>query len=97
MINVIISFEVHPQSIEEVKELIQTFIAEIKKNEPETYTYRSFQDSESPTSFVHVMTFANEEAQLQHRNSAHCKAFVTALYPKCTKEPKAKSFYEIKN
>ena len=96
MVHVIITFTIDPAySLEDVKGIIQEFIVAIRQNEPDTLLYRSFQEVEDPYNFYHIMTFANTEAQLLHRNSTYCSHFVKQLYPFCSEAPIAKSLAEI--
>lgn len=96
MIHVIIPFEVYLKDIDKVKEIIRTFLRKIKENELDTLVYKSFQQKDQPEKFIHIMTFANEEAQNKHRNSPWCKTFVDQLYPKCKALPQPTSLQEIK-
>lgn len=89
MIHVFIHFQVKEESLDDAEVVIEQFIESIRENEPGTIMYRSFQQSDLPEKFVHIMTFENAEAQKFHRNSTYCKAFVKALYPLCLEAPKA--------
>ena len=82
-----IEFEVASEKMSEAKTIIQTFISNIRAHEPGTRMYTSLQDAARPTRFVHVMIFQDEEAQLQHRNSAYVKEFTQKLYPICVVTP----------
>lgn len=95
MKHVIIPFTVKSESMETVETIIKKFISEIEKNEPGTLMYKSFQQTDEPAKFVHVMTFADEEAEKIHRQTDHCKHFVERLYPLCTEMPRATEYNEI--
>jgi len=94
MIHIIIPFTVKTESLETVKALLSKFISAIKKNEPGTLLYKSFQQTDVPAKFIHFMTFA-DRAEETHRATKHCKEFVEALYPLCIELPKSSSFNEI--
>lgn len=95
MINVIIPFQIQPESVKEGIALIEQFVRQVSENEPETIFYKSFQDQKEPTKFVHVMSFANDTAQLKHKQSDYCTNFVKGLYPICLAKPEAKLYTEI--
>ncbi len=95
MKHVFVPYKVKPDAVETVKVIIGKFISEIKKNEPGTLFYRSFQEEEDPTSFVHIMAFSNEEAENLHKESAYCRGFTDVLYPLCAVMPKPVSYLEI--
>ena len=88
MINIKIEFVIKPnESLEFVGKIVKEFINNIRKNEPATIEYTSFQYKDNERHFVHFMTFTDEDAQLKHRNTAYCQDFVSKLYPLCEKEP----------
>lgn len=95
MINVIIPFTVKTESLETVKIHVQDFISDIKKNEPGTLMYKSFQQKEDPEKFIHIMTFVDDNAETNHRQSSYCKYFVDKLYPLCTEMPSPAEYNEI--
>jgi quinol monooxygenase YgiN len=95
MIHVIIPFTVKTESVEIVKTLIKKFVSAIKKKEPGTLLYKSFQQTDAPTKFIHFMTFTDKAAEENHRVTEHCKKFVETLYPLCTELPKSSTFNEI--
>ncbi len=78
-----------------VKGIIREFINQIKANEAETVTYRSFWETDNPRQFFHLMSFENEEAHQKHRNSAYCNDFVSQLYPLCEEAPEAINLGEV--
>lgn len=92
MIHVIIPFEVKPEAVNEAVALITEFVSQVKANESGTLTYRSFQDGDVASRFVHVMSFADKASQDDHRNSAYCQHFVERLYPLCTLVPDSKVY-----
>lgn len=95
MKHVIIPFQVQPESVNEVKSIISSFISSIKKHEEGTLMYKSFHQEEKPTNFIHVMTFLDEDSLNTHKNTPYCKEFVDTLYPLCTEMPVASLYREI--
>lgn len=94
-ISVIISFKVKESEIAKAQKAISEFIASIRKNEPDTLLYKSFQKTDEPKSFIHVMTFKNKTAQEIHRKSEYCQTFVEKLYPLCSELPTPFTYNEI--
>ncbi len=86
MIYVMARYRVKKGKIEEIKKAIIDFVDAIRKNEPGTLFYDSFQEEDS-LSFVHFMSFKDEKAREFHTNTAHVKKFVGILYPECEEEP----------
>lgn len=74
-------FEVRPDRLDECLAAIVTFTAAVREREPETLLYLALQDADQPSRFVHVMAFANEDAEAAHRETPWVQAFVESLYP----------------
>ena len=70
-----------------VLEAIARFAEAVRKNEPGTVAYESFQDEDDPQTFFHVMAFRDEAAEALHQETPHVEKFVAALYPECEEEP----------
>ena len=87
MEHLFVSFKVKREDVDIAKKIITEFIQQIKDKEPGTLFYRCFQEKSDDTSFVHVMTFQNEDAEETHRHTEYVKSFVNKLYPLCEKEP----------
>jgi len=87
MEHLFVSFKVKREHIDEAKKIIIEFIKQIKEQEPGTLFYRCFQEKSDDSSFVHVMTFRNEEDEEIHRHTKYVKNFINRLYPICEKEP----------
>ena len=90
-----VPFTVNSESLSEAKALIAQFICCVNKEEPNTLLYKSFQQSDNPGRFIHVMSFSDSEAERFHRQTHHCQEFVAALYPLCEIAPKAIVYNEI--
>ncbi len=87
MINKMVAYKVKNDSLDEAKMLVREFVENIKLNEGETLLYRALQESDDPTKFIHFMTFADEYAEEQHRNSNYCEEFTESLLPLCDEDP----------
>ena len=86
MINIIVTYKVKRSKLNIIKKAIRDFVSNVQKKEPGTYFYGAYQKKDK-VSFVHVMCFKNRKAERIHKNSEHCKRFVSVLYPVCTKKP----------
>jgi quinol monooxygenase YgiN len=87
MEHLFVSFKIKKEYLEQAKRIIIEFVDQIKNNESGTLTYKCFQEKADSTSFIHVMTFQNEEAEELHRHTDYVKKFIDKLYPMCEKEP----------
>jgi quinol monooxygenase YgiN/uncharacterized protein YndB with AHSA1/START domain len=74
-------FRVRQESVETCRDAITRFVAAVQDQEPGTDLYASFQETEDPTSFLHVFRFRDDEAQKAHRTSAAVEQFTATLYP----------------
>jgi quinol monooxygenase YgiN len=79
-------FTVKEEAIGHVLEAIASFLTHTA-TEPGTLTYESLRSTDEPTRFLHLMTFADEDAERVHASSAACERFTSALYPACTDGP----------
>lgn len=70
---------------------VLAFVEEVRQKEPGTAVYEAFQEGDTRW-FVHLMAFRDEAAEEAHRNSDHCRRFVSELSPLCEREP---SFTEL--
>lgn len=85
MIRKIARYVVKEGEIDNVKLAIGEFVAAIKSNEADTL-YHAYQADDDVT-FVHVMTFADEDAEEQHSTAPYTNSFVDAIYPRCEETP----------
>jgi quinol monooxygenase YgiN len=74
-------FQVKAEALDTAKEVIETFVAYVRANEPNTLIYLSVQSKEDETVFMHYMEFVDSAAEETHRTSRGVKAFVDVLYP----------------
>ena len=86
MINKMVKFKVRQDALDEAKMLVREFVENIKLNEEDTLLYRAHQHKDDPTSFIHFMSFADEYAEEQHRNSNYCEEFVDGISALCDGE-----------
>jgi quinol monooxygenase YgiN len=84
---VMIPFQVQEDKVEEAKKVISEFISHIRRNEPGTLLYNSLQLKKDPTSFIHFMIFADNDAHMKHRSAEYVLEFVKKLYAICPNEP----------
>jgi quinol monooxygenase YgiN len=86
-VHVMIPFQVKEEDIEKAKAIINDLISKIRENEPGTLVYESMQLRNDPTSFIHFMIFADEDAHNKHRGAPYMIEFVKSLYGLCPNEP----------
>ena len=86
MINKMVTFRVKEGALDEAKMLVREFVENIILNEEDTLLYRSLQETNDPTRFIHFMTFTDDYAEKQHKNSNYCAEFVESLTPLCDEE-----------
>ena len=78
-------FRVRASEVPAVEKAIIAFVGQVA-DEPGTLRYESFREPDG-VSYVQVMIFADDDAQAKHGQTAHMKAFVAELYPRCEAEP----------
>lgn len=79
-------FTVRSDELDTALEAIRAFVAHTR-TEPGTLRYESWRSLDRPTEFLHLMSFADEDAQRSHASSDAAKAFTDVLYPRCEQEP----------
>jgi quinol monooxygenase YgiN len=84
---VMIPFKVQEDKLEEAKQTINELIKNVKENEPGTLLYNSLQSKQDPTTFVHFIVFADNDAHLKHRSAIYVMDFVKKIYEMCPDEP----------
>ncbi|HDH53472.1 MAG TPA: antibiotic biosynthesis monooxygenase [Nitrospirae bacterium] len=84
---VMIPFQVQEDKLEEAKKAINELISNVREKEPGTLLYKSLQLKKDPTSFVHFMVFADNDAHMHHRSAKYVLEFVKKLYSFCPDEP----------
>jgi quinol monooxygenase YgiN len=83
-------YTVKPGKVEEVKKAISDFVFHIKEDEPAVMFYEAFHLKESD-SFIHFMSFMDENAEKSHQNAEHTNKFVELITPLCIKKPDFKN------
>ncbi len=84
---VMIPFKVQDDKLDEAKKVINELIKNVKENEPGVLLYNSLQSRQDPTTFVHFIAFADEDAHLKHRGAVYVSNFVKKIYEMCPNEP----------
>ena len=82
-----VQYKVKAGEVDKAKAAIAEFIRHIKKGEPDTLYYYSYQHSSDHHKFMHVMAFKDAAAEEKHKNSSYCKAFVDIIYPLSVEGP----------
>ena len=96
MIHKLVKFKAKKENIEEVIRLIENFLDKILENEPDTVYYESIQE-EDQISFIHVITFNNDEARKKHESTSYVKEFIGNLYPLLEAEPTFSDYKVIRS
>ena len=86
MINKLVKFKAKKENAEKVKDLIKEFLDKILENEPDTLYYECLQE-ENLVSFIHIITFRDEEARKYHGSTPYLKKYIDDLYPLLEAEP----------
>lgn len=81
----IMRFRVRPAEVPAVEKAIIAFVAQAA-DEPGTLRYESFREPDG-VSYVHLMIFADDEAEARHAPTAHMETFLADLLPRCEVEP----------
>ncbi len=84
---VIIPFQVKEDKLDEAKQIINEMIINVREKEPGVLLYQSLQLKKDPTSFIHYIVFADDDAHLKHRSAPYVLDFVNKLYKFCPTEP----------
>lgn len=74
-------YEVRAEALDECLRAIEAYVAEIDATQPGTIVYRALRDMERPTRFLHIMLFADDEAEEIHGDSEATQRFTGVLYP----------------
>ena len=77
-----------------VIDIINEFLAELKKNEPFTI-YEAFKSS-NEREFLHLISFQDHKAELDHMEANYAKDFYSKLYSHCEVLPELVDLYSLK-
>jgi quinol monooxygenase YgiN len=85
VIRKVVRYKVKEAELEPVEQAITEFVDAIAQNEPHT-VYEAYQ-SDDGVSFIHFMSFPDQEAEQKHQTAAYTMKFVQVLYPRCEEAP----------
>lgn len=85
MIHKLIQYSVRESDIEAVIEAITELLDGIRRNEP-AIRYEVYRVRET-NSFIHYMSFPDEQAEQIHRTALYMQQFIGMVYPLCTDKP----------
>jgi quinol monooxygenase YgiN len=80
-----LTFRARPAEAAAVEKAIIAFVAKVA-DEPGTLRYESFRQADG-VSYLHLMSFADDDAEREHHASEHMKRFLAELSPKCEAQP----------
>jgi quinol monooxygenase YgiN len=64
---------VKKKKLDKVKNILSEYIETVNKNESGTIDYKVYQETDDPSSIVHVMSFVDKNAEKIHDKSEHMK------------------------
>jgi quinol monooxygenase YgiN len=88
-------YQVKADAVNKVKAAIIEFIQYVRENEPGTWFYVSWQSEGDPSKFVHLFTFADEEAHERHGQSEAVKKFESVYQPELVGGPVVFTDYQL--
>jgi|SRR5208283_1508627 len=74
-----LEFFVEPASLPQCKTILAAFLRNVRRSEPRTIHYISYEDLRDPTHFLHVMAFADRGALETHVSSLAHRLFLSDL------------------
>ena len=75
------SYRIASEGVEAVKAAIVEFVDHVSADEPGTLLYRSWQQEDDPTRFVHLFIFSDEAAHRAHGESDAVRRFEAVYRP----------------
>jgi quinol monooxygenase YgiN len=94
-IHVTAEFQVTKEAVGSIVGAIERFVSNIQDTEPGTLIYRSLQNAEDETKFLHEMEFKDDSAREAHQQSQGTSEFVEILYPRCVAGPEFTDYREV--
>jgi quinol monooxygenase YgiN len=81
----ILRFRLRRSEVAAAEKEIVEFVSKVS-DEPGTLRYESFREADG-VSYVHLMAFADDEAEAAHQKTEHGKKFASVLAQKCEAQP----------
>ena len=94
-IHVTVEFQVETDAVSAVVDAIERFVSRIGESEPGTLLYRSLQNANDESKFLHHMAFVDDSAREAHQRSPGTREFVEILYLKCVAGPEFSEYREV--
>lgn len=95
MITRTLRIDVRKEGQEQAAEITRAFVDEVSRKEGGVASYRCYRAKETPTRFLHVMTFRVASAVEYHKGTAWNKKFSAALAPLCATPPVEETWDEL--
>ena len=95
MIYLQVTYRIRSERMKEAERKIGVFAEALRKGSPRFLTYHLFRHGDDDRSFVHYMSFRNQEDQLAHIQLPHVKQFVESMLDLCEQGPIYAELHEI--
>ena len=76
-----VQYKLKKKKLAKAKDALSEYVDAVKKNEPGTMEYKVFQDADDSSSFVHLMSFVDQNAKKAHEKTEHLKKLKKILVP----------------
>jgi len=76
-----VQYKLKKKKLAKAKDALSEYVDAVKKNEPGTIEYKVFQDAEDSSTFVHLMSFVDQNAKKVHEKTEHLKKLKKILVP----------------
>lgn len=80
-ITIMVQYKIKKKKLAKATNAISEYVEAVKKNESGTTEYKVFQDENDHTLFIHMMSFADNDAKKTHEKSIHLKQLKKILVP----------------
>ncbi|MQS15520.1 hypothetical protein F7Q99_25425 [Streptomyces kaniharaensis] len=88
-------YRVNADAVERVEAAIEEFVRYVAEHEPDTWMYTAWQQKDDPTRFVHLFTFADEDAHRTHGSSEAVRRFEAVYSPELSEGPVVFTDYRL--
>jgi quinol monooxygenase YgiN len=88
-------YQVKAEAVDRVKAAIAEFVDYVRAREPGTWFYVSWQAQDDPSKFVHLFTFADEQAHARHGESDAVRQFESVYQPELVGGPVVFTDYQL--